>query len=307
MHDDNPIANSNHNGAILLKENSGGVREDKWDALVQLGNSDWDSVEEAVGTWGNGVKVALAALGRYNQFSTYHKSSEPIIMEFGSQEPSDENGGMGDEDLRKRPRNYYHEKNDWWDITPHKFSGGWCSEQSGRSLIYIRRLTQSALDTFQDNVKYENMVSYLRNIFQNKIRELETKTGKPINIDIRNVRLSRTDSISEGAPAALSGDLAEERKKLTFIPGVEPLHFNCWMEQGDDKIHVEILVGMPVQNIATERGFRIWGNGRLFETNFTNFETEGGSYPKWDKGGSVMMGRVTGYIKITAENPENIP
>lgn len=307
VYDDNPIANSNNNGAILLKENSGGVREDKWDALVQIGNSDWDSIDHAVGTWGNGVKVALAALGRHNQFSTYHESSEPIVMQFGSADSSDENGGIGDEESRKLPENYYHEKNDWWHITPHKLTGGWCTEQSGRSLIYIRRLTQSALDTFQDNVKYENMVSYLRNIFQNKIRELETKTGKPINIEIINVRLSRTDVISEGAPAALSGDLVEERKKLTFIPGVEPIHLNCQLQSEGQIIDVEILVGMPIENIQSESGFRMWGNGRLFEKNFTDFETPGAQYPNWDRGQTPEGRRVSGYIKIQSDNAANIP
>jgi len=51
----------------------------------------------------------------------------------------------------------------------------------------------------------------------------------------------------------------------------------------------------------------MWGNGRLFEKNFTDFETPGAQYPNWDRGQTPEGRRVSGYIKIQSDNAANIP
>ena len=49
----------------------------------------------------------------------------------------------------------------------------------------------------------------------------------------------------------------------------------------------------------------LWGNGRLFDENFVDFEVPNG-YTGWDKGASVQNGRVRGFVKITGD-PALIP
>ena len=52
---------------ISIAENSGGVREGKLEPLVRLG-VPYHGVKGSIGTWGEGLKVALFSLGGLSDF-----------------------------------------------------------------------------------------------------------------------------------------------------------------------------------------------------------------------------------------------
>ena len=64
------------NGAIRISENSGGVPEPSIDALFQQGLSQWGLVRNSVGVWGEGMKISLPCLGRWNSISFHHIEDE---------------------------------------------------------------------------------------------------------------------------------------------------------------------------------------------------------------------------------------
>ena len=311
-----PIPGENNNGIIVITENSGGVPKNRWDSLIQVGNSNWDAITEAVGTWGNGSKVALATLGRHNLFQTYYFDENnndghgAVQMQFGSDENMDSDGGMtnSNTEIKKLPRNYYHEKNDFWKTDISQAIHGHCIGKPGTSAITIKRLTEKSIQTFQDQNKYDKMIETLQKIFYNKIREIRTKYNKNIDIIFNNARLAPCKHNIFENPQGASGDLDSEEKNFVFLPGIKPIRHSCRIAHDDEEeISLEILVGMPLKNDLKTNGFMLWGNGRLFDENFKDFETPLASqYPNWHKGTRVDSGRVKGFVKITG-NPSLIP
>jgi len=309
--DNQPVAESMNSGTVVIKENSGGVPKDKLKALIQIGNSGWlDNITEAVGTWGNGGKVALATIGRFCKFQTYYWDSEnnnnyeAIQMHFGDILEPHLDGGMNNNQDKKHARNYYHPENDYWKVAVNKAVDGHCIDNPGTSAITIKRLTENALITFQDPDKYNKMIARLQKIFYNKIRNFKNEYRKNIEIIFHNLRLECENNIFSN-PQGAEGDLDKEKNNFVFLPGIKPIYHNCILSRGEQQIRVEILVGMPLKNPKEKRGFMLWGNGRLFDENFMDFDVPTG-YPGWDKGNNVQAGRVKGFVKITGD-PSLIP
>lgn len=310
-----------NNGMLLITENSGGVPKSKWLALTQVGNTQWNQASEPVGTWGNGSKVALAALGRWNIFQTYHISENvdyrgliPVQMEFGAEANAHPCGGMrtGNPGHDKMlPSNYYHEENDYWNVVVNMAQSGYCMNNPGSSAITIQRLSGKLLECISDSNEYRTVIEMLAKVFNYKIRKLSSITNSNISIRLKNTRLAGDQyddvDITTLNPPGTSGDWSEDRKLFTFMPNAKPIHHTCTLRlPNTTDLEMEVLVGMPLYNISDDRGFSMWGNGRLFHEGFRSFETPS-SYFSWGEGETVQTGRVRGFVKLTSTDPSCIP
>ena len=184
------------NGTITIKENSGGVKPEPKSKsfLTTPGSSEWSA--GSVGLWGRGGKLALAALGRFNTFSSHYPDGHftptpgvaiinPFLLQFGSQLDSDGVEVQDTEPHKSKPRNYYHPENTYWKVPGRRVTAGYVYDNPGSSFIKIEKLTQRAIDFLSDPEEVTKMVDRLAKVFRLKIVESQRVLGCEISIKLR--------------------------------------------------------------------------------------------------------------------------
>jgi len=68
-------------GEISIAENSGGIRDVKLEPLVRLGLA-YHSAKGSIGIWGEGLKVAVFALGSVVEIFTHFPAETPALVSF---------------------------------------------------------------------------------------------------------------------------------------------------------------------------------------------------------------------------------
>lgn len=318
----NGALDTNKNGEIQIEENSGGVFPARRDALVQPGNSKWEDVEESVGVWGNGSKVAMLKLGRWNIIQTYPIKGEPgsdpypVQLKFGDKHDWDEDGGMGDTIENGRwtlPKNYYHHENSYWHVQEFKATSGYCLvEGPGTTCINIRRLRSAVLREITNDDLYEKMITQLQRCFGKKIEHLKQKHGQDIQILFLNSAAPNPDlrrvELTENIPANFAGNWESDMKLFSWIPGIQPeIHKIQLKIPTKNPLKMEVRIGFPLENSESTRGFSMWGNQRLFETNWCDIKGSGRKGTQhWNFGKNVQNGRCRGMIFFEGD-PADIP
>ena len=315
-------ADTNKNGEIQIEENSGGVPPGRRDALVQSGRSNWESVEDSVGVWGNGSKIALLKLGRWNIIQTQPIKGEvaadppiPVQLQFGDEEDWQVDGGMDDttpEGKWTYSRNYYHPSNAYWQVSEYDATSGYAFDEPGRTCINIRRIRSSPMEVFCDQERYREMLEKLANCFARKIIEIQGELDQNITINFENPRMVEAelrnvnlgDFIEPNAP----GNLETDTTLFAHIPGIPfEIHKLKLQLPGRPPLMMEVRIGFPLSNENDTRGFKIWGNDRLFDQNWTQIPASGRSGTRqWNFGTNVQAGRCRGMIFFTGK-PEVIP
>jgi hypothetical protein len=331
----NPEKSPEENGEIVILENSGGVKKNNWVSLVQYGMSGEEEFQ-SIGTWGEGAKLALAALGRWNIFQTRHlteleistdESPTPVQIQFGDELPM-VSGELADKSEKKTARNYYHLNNDEWHIDVQKAKTGYCTKEGneGTTNITIKRLTQMTLEEVSNKNKYQKSISNLAQTFANKINECKKLGNSNISITITNDVFETDNDLREIVleefefwendfeKNILNGDLDDVVKELSFLPGFEPMRIKTKIhnpDNNDEYIEIDSLFGIPLENISNRVGVVLWGNGRLFDGrldsgflginvfNVPNGYTKATVEPQWR--------RFLGLIKIKTNHSHLIP
>ena len=317
-----PMEDTNKNGEIQIEENSGGVPPERRDALVQSGNSNWDDVAESVGVWGNGSKVALLKLGRWNVIQTYPIKGEginapnPVQLQFGGEPNWEVFGGMDDPSPDGRmtlEHNYYHRDNSFWFVDECVAESGYCLETGpGTTCINIRRIRSRVLTEITSDELYLQMVNDLKQCFAKKINDLESKHGQNISIIIKNPSVPddnlRELDLTQEIPGNFTGNWEVDRNLFAWIPGLKPEIHKIQLEiDGKPPLKMEVKIGFPLENEAASRGFSLWGNQRLFDKNWCDVKPSGRSgTQQWNYGANVQAGRCSGMIFFSG-NPEVIP
>ena len=257
---------------IRIQENSGGISSKSIHPFVQMGESDWDSVQEtSVGTWGSGSKVGMACLGRWNTVFTNHQSHPKqdglVSFELGSSDDPEEDGGGNSES----PKNYYHRKNTNWIV-----KGRECPPQlyvkPGETVIFIRRITDWARDFLTDTDKYQVAIDRLKMIFHCKIETIR-ESGSNVEINMINnsidTEYKKIDLAELDPDSIYSGDFDKYKKKfaLPLIWDNRDYHIVLRKEISagnfHPELHMKILIGHAKYD-KSRTGIVMWGNNRLF-------------------------------------------
>jgi hypothetical protein len=320
------------NGELLIIENSGGVKKENWESLCRYGGSS-EEESESIGTWGEGSKLALCALGRWNIFQTRHiyepikegeQQTTPIQIMFGDKEPIDST--LEDKTQKEMERNYYHPDNDVWAVKVHEATHGHSvlEGNEGSTSITIRRLTRLALEELMSKTVYEQRIRKLAQIFKSKIAECEKLQDSKVSLVFMNeyfeegnpLRLIKLEEFvywdDDFEKVVLQGDFDLARKELfTFLPGFQPIRIKTRIRIEDEYVEVDALFGSTLQNKEGRVGLVLWGNGRLFDGSLdSSFLTEGfnspqGGYSTWKV--VPQWRRYLGLVKFKTSNSRLIP
>jgi hypothetical protein len=71
------LVKTDGDGEISIAENSGGIRDTKLEPLVRLGVA-YHAAAGAIGTWGEGFKVAAFSLGLEVEVTTHFPNERPV-------------------------------------------------------------------------------------------------------------------------------------------------------------------------------------------------------------------------------------
>ena len=326
---------------IMITENSGGILMESVDGFLSLGTSSWD-VENAVGVWGNGQKVAMCRLGRYNRVSSRHRNDEEggLFFQLGdSKKESVDSEGHNDGgyyvNKETEPRNYYSDLNSEWEVQVYSIPEEDQQEllnQTITAMTKVPELTRLDLDdTDPEGYVSKYIFQRLSKIFANKVRENKLKfqeligettnelnvpnmqvwfnhSGKSEKFDILN---HETADLGENDESA--GDFEKLRKQFCYIPGsLLPSTGDITIPQAKipnarDDLHISWLIGTVNLNNPPERkGFMCWGNGKLFEPELKEIVKLPGAFTKWDNTRPEQC-HWKGYLKFWSKDPSLIP
>jgi len=209
---------------ISIAENSGGVREAKLEPLVRLG-VPYHGAKGSIGTWGEGLKVALFSLGTEVEILTYYPGEGPVAIHF-------EQGWLDSSD---------------WRVPVYKLGSD--TPRQGSTEFHIKRLERK--------VDWAEVMRELAVIYGHKIEDIETRKRK-VRLDFE-VDGNRTTI----KPRALAS-VESLRNKLSFPPDFAPRTFTAeWPgEHGQVKCH--LIVGLTARHSGETSGVYLYGNGRLF-------------------------------------------
>jgi hypothetical protein len=325
------------NGVVIIKENSGGISQNKYVALTSMGDSASSAKYEQIGTWGRGSKLAMAASGRWNLLQTHHISEIPenksgekisnettaVQVQFGGNQPIDNPNGELNQEEEEKVHNYYHPMSKNWIANFYPSKSGWCMKLPGTTMLKLRRLENKFIQQIIDPEKYKEMIERLDLIFAYKIQQLKEFGGK-ISISLKNFNLPEDHKLREVRLSEIEttqthqkGSIEDCKKYFSYVPHFEPIHLTCEWEHvvkinGKDVksiLSAEILVGTPLSNKAKFNGFHLYGNGRLFQNNWKDdFEVPGNKgYKVWNKGNTEQNSRVFGIIHLKSNNSKIIP
>jgi len=209
---------------ISIAENSGGVREAKLEPLVRLG-VPYHNAKRSIGTWGEGLKVALFSLGNEVEILTAFPGDPPVSIHF-------DQGWLDSPD---------------WRVPVYKLGSD--APHQGSTVFRIGRLERK--------VDWAEVMRELAVIYGHKIKSIEEKG--------RRVRLNfEVDGKHTAVKPRALASIESLRSRLSFPPDFSPRVFQMeWPGQhGPVKCH--LIVGLTARHSGETSGVYIYGNGRLF-------------------------------------------
>lgn len=213
---------------IRIKEDSGGIKENKQEPLVRLGEPYHPS-EYSIGTWGEGFKIAAAALGSDIKVFTHYPGENPVLINMD---------------------NYWWE-NEEWEVPVYPADPK--SVPEGNTITVISNLKIKPGD-----ISGEQLSQYLGEVYGHKLIDYE-KQGKPVKITI---------SAEEGReitiiPKTIVSD-EDIKDKFAFPPYFSPMKVRYHWVKGERELDALFIIGLTPHHSAETSGVTMFGNGRLF-------------------------------------------
>lgn len=247
-------------GELIIQENSGGIPEERYLPLIQLGASDRVSGSGGIGAWGEGFKMAAFALGEEIEIFSHYPNESPVAIYFPR--------GW----LDPKHRSWTQWKVDIFDVEQNV-------PDIGTTVIRLKFLSDSVLnflklngeiDTDLSDEAARKMAQYFGEVYGEKYHSL-VESGHEITFSI-NIRDSQyTVAFADRVKSRLE-------KNLAFLPWLKPILWNkVWTtkiesEARTAKLEATIYGGL----LATDNyspsytheisnpGVEMWGNGRKF-------------------------------------------
>jgi hypothetical protein len=252
---------------ISIAENSGGVREAKLEPLVRLG-VPYHGAKGSIGTWGEGLKVALFSLGSEVEILTSYKGEAPVAVHF-------EQGWLDSPD---------------WSVPLYKLESDILSPGS----------TEFHINQLERKVDWAEVMREVAVIYGHKIKDIQDRKRR-VRIDFE-VDGSRTTI----KPRALAS-IEFLRSRLSFPPDFSPRTFTAeWRgEHGPVKCH--LIVGLTARHSGETSGVYMYGNGRLFaralRTRSVGYGESGNAVLR----DHPSCWRIHAYAFFEADNGSDIP
>ena len=213
---------------IIIKENSGGIKEEKQEPLVRLGDPSHLS-EYSIGTWGEGFKIAAAALGRDIKVFTHYPGESPVLIHIDS----------------------YWWQNEDWEVPVYPAEPETIPEGTTITIISKLRIKPRELSG-------EELAQYLGEVYGHKLLNYENE-GKSVTITI---------SAEEGheisvIPKTIISD-EDIKNKFAFPPYFSPIKVRYHWVKGGRELDALFIIGLTPHHSAETSGVTMFGNGRLF-------------------------------------------
>ena len=299
-----------------FKQNSGGVPESDHGALFTAGLTGSSSNSKSgpsISTYGTGFGLALPAIGRYNIVRNHRAGEDPIKWQMGDEQDENESN----EGFENLPRNWYYERNGFWDIPE------WPPEliktdefDEGVFHLESRKLTRKCIEFFQNTAAYKLAIeqliqTYTRLILLMKNRDVDVQIvmKNSLTADSTLKEIDLAELVSEDN--IFSGDFQEivKRSPYSFFEE-QSVRFGLDYRDGDKVMSIDILIVNAQGTTDTESsaGYTLWGNERLFHINYLP--------PGLDKKNDTSFTRVTGipttrrwkgYVHFISDHSELIP
>ncbi len=253
-------------GAIVIRENSGGVPPDKRIALIRLGQTTREG-SLSIGTWGWGAKLAYHTLGSDIEIFTRHwKLDLPI----GYWYPSD-----WLKQPMPEPRDPDLFEGSWYNWAPNdcKISPESLKNIQKGETITIVHMPNPKFFSQGVNVLVSDLKNMLGIAFAEKAFELRQSFGGgsvPFRIEIK----SNTEDIVNFGPSVEQQVI----DNCSFFPGFEPIMVKCkWSLNNGENLDGIIYAGITPEGETKipnatltpgsswkSQGIYMWGNGRPF-------------------------------------------
>jgi|GEM_PF-2609763 len=252
---------------ISIAENSGGVREAKLEPLVRLG-VPYHGAKGSIGTWGEGLKVALFSLGTEVEILTSYQGEAAVAIHF-------EQGWLDSSD---------------WNVPVYKLGSD--APPPGSTEFHINRLTRK--------IDWAEVMREVAVIYGHKIKDIEERKRK-VRLDFE-VDGNRTTV----KPRALAS-LESLRSRLSFPPDFSPRIFTMEWPGQDGPVKCHLIVGLTARHSGETSGVYMYGNGRLFaralRTRSVGYGESGNAVLR----DHPSCWRIHAYAFFEADNGSDIP
>ncbi len=308
---------------LIFEQNSGGVPHENHEHLFAAGLGGGGSGPgPSISTYGRGFGIALPCLGNWIYVFTKHQEEEPIIWQLGDAEEPDEADG-GDP---SHPKNWYYPENRVWTVPTVVSLDGNSPEDlcnQGTTKIEIRRLTNKSVDELTDPDKYSKLLIELKKIYCRLIKTQQARGEISITFEnefMHDKALQRVD-ITDYLPenSVFEGDFEKIKQgsSLSWYPEESYLSFNQIFTTQEQitgttdfkQLRIDVLMITKTGGANTSK-FMMWGNDRLFETDYLPKKLTDGSlddgYKSLDKS-RPMENRWFGFVHFHSEYSELIP
>jgi hypothetical protein len=296
-------------GELVVKENSGGISEDRIMPLVQLGLSK--RANEGIGAWGEGFKIASFALGSEIEVFSQYPGEEPIGVHFPS-------GWL-------EPGTSLWES---WDVETHSVESN--PPEEGSTFIRVNDLNEDILDSLGLTEESTNdsegacaeLADYFAEVYAEKVHGLRND-GYSVSLTISVADASREVEFNKPVQERLISNLA-------FIPWLNPIKWTQTFEaevedpsRPDGRrtatLQAEIYAGLFAHfdysdfYTSNDPGVEMWGNGRLFSLRGRiQDESVGWGYKFGGRGGTnpeanASSRRIGVVVLFEAEDSRDIP
>jgi hypothetical protein len=293
---------------LIVKENSGGIPEERIGPLVQLGASDRSTA--GIGAWGEGFKMAAFALGEEIEVFSSFKGEDPIAIHF--------------------PKNWLEPQNKalWTQWKVDIFGVDSNPPPVGSTVIRVTHLHSQVIESLglknnsiaDTDPVCDALASYFGEVYSEKYHRLVAK-GHTIKIDLNIGASSRRIKFFRTVEDRL-------RDNLAFLPWMRPIKwervFETTLKEDDNRIarlEMTIYAGLAVFDAysptyaddLSNPGVEMWGNGRKFSLKGritdesvgwgVSFAGPGGNNPS----SNSSYRRLTLVVLFSSEDSRDIP
>jgi len=256
---------------IIIRENSGGINNEKQIPLVRLGEPKHVS-EGSIGTWGEGFKIAAASLGKDVKVYTHYPGEQAVLIHIDE---------------------YWWDSDDW-EVPVYSAEQKDLSE--GSSIFIISKLNLTR------NISGSEMADYLGEIYGHKLKMYEDE-GKNVTVKI--------SAEEESEYTVTPKTIAEEedlKNNFAFVPYFRPIEVDHKWKKGERELNAKFIIGLTPRQLQETSGVTMFGNGRRFAKAITDKSLGYGSHPNSRLPRQhPSIQRLHIFIFFNSSNPENIP
>jgi hypothetical protein len=211
-------------GSLSITENSGGVRHRKLEPLVRLG-VPYHGVRGSIGTWGEGLKVAVFSLANDVEIQTHFKGEQPVAIRFGKE---------------------WLDAKDW---TVPVYKLGKDEVPAGATRFILNHLVRK--------VDWSEMMRELGVRYGHKTLDLEEQGHK--------VRLAfQVDGQEHHVKFRALASQEALRERMAWPPNFQPREFKMSWTTDTGQVHARMIVALTARHSGETSGVYLYGNGRLF-------------------------------------------